>query len=437
MDRPRLTRNPTSLAGAGLTTLSAAAFLIFLVLEAFGVLISPYSGLIGYLLIPAFFVLGLLLIPLGMWRERRRRTQGAAPWAWPTLDFNRPRTRVITTAIVLLTIVNVSLIALASVGVVHYTESNEFCGQVCHAPMAPEFSAHQVGAHARVDCVQCHVAPGAKGFVAAKTNGTRQLYLFMRGTYSKPIPEPHDRLPAVTGTCAECHTPGRPPRDVVRRVAAYNDDETSSDNSSELTMLMAANHWHARADVNVEYVATDAARETIPYVRVTAPGGAVTEYFADGVTERPAGVTKRMDCLDCHNRPAHTFAATADRAVDGAIASGALPTSLPYTRRDVMAALKKDYDTADAGASGIRGDLMAAFAAAGAGRQDEIDRTIAAATRVYRENVFPSMKITWGTYPNQMGHSDTLGCFRCHDDSHKSKSGTLIRQDCELCHSIK
>jgi hypothetical protein len=51
--------------------------------------------------------------------------------------------------------------------------------------------------------------------------------------------------------------------------------------------------------------------------------------------------------------------------------------------------------------------------------------------------VFPLMRVTWGTYPNQLGHIDTPGCFRCHDDSHKTKDGKAISQDCELCHAIE
>ena len=437
MTEPRLSRNPLSLAGAGLTTLSAAGFLIFLALDAFGWLISPYAGLLGYVLIPLFFVVGLLLIPLGMWREGRRRRKGGAPWAWPAIDFNRPRVRAITTAIILLTITNISLIALASVGVVHYTESNAFCGQVCHTPMTPEFVAHKVSAHSKVDCVQCHVGPGAGGFIAAKKNGTRQLYLVAVGHYSRPIPEPLDRLPGAAVTCASCHTPGRPERDVARTVAAYNNDEKSSDNSTQMTLLMKANHWHARADVSVEYVASDDTRQTIPYVRATDGQGKVTEYFADGVTARPAGPVRRMSCIDCHNRPAHTFAVSAERAVDAAIAAGGVNTALPFARREMVTALSKEYANDNDAAAGIERDLKASWNAADASLSSERDRAIVTARTLYQQNVFPSMKVTWGTYKSNLGHTDAPGCFRCHDDSHKSKDGVAVRQDCEMCHAIK
>jgi len=434
---PSLSRNPTSLAGAGLTTVSAAAFLVFVALEWFGLIISPYAGLIGYVLIPLFFVIGLMLIPLGMWREGRRRRRGTAPWAWPAIDLNQPRTRAMAAAIALLSITNISLIALAGVGTVHYTESNQFCGQVCHTPMAPEFAAHKVSPHAEVDCVQCHVGPGAGGFITAKKNGTRQLYLVAVGHYSRPIPEPLDRLPGVTGTCANCHTPGAPTRNVIRTIAAFNDDEKSTDNATQMTLLMSANHWHARADVAVEYVAADSARQSIPYVRATDSRGTVTEYFADGVTARPAGTVRRMDCLDCHNRPAHTFSASAERAVDAAIAAGEINRALPFARRDLVAALSKSYPTESDAARGIEEDLKASWHGVDGSLAPDVDRAVAAARGLYRQNVFPAMNVTWGTYKSNLGHTDAPGCFRCHDDSHKSKAGTAIRQDCELCHSIK
>src|SRR5688572_16848261 len=124
----RLTRNPISIAGAALTTVSAVAFLVYFLLETFELLAGPYSGLFGYLVVPAVFVLGLLLIPLGMWREGRRRKRGVAPWKWPVIDVGRKRTRQVVAAVAVLTLVNLGIVALASVGVVHYTESNQFCG---------------------------------------------------------------------------------------------------------------------------------------------------------------------------------------------------------------------------------------------------------------------------------------------------------------------
>ena len=429
-----LSRNPISIAGAWLTTLAAFAFLGYLLVEWLGLFDNPYAGLVGFVAIPAMFALGLAIIPLGIWRESRRRRRGQLAWEWPTVDFGVRRTRVVIALLTLLTIVNVTLVAVAGFGATHYMETTEFCGQVCHGPMKPEATAHSAYAHAKVACVSCHVGPGAGGMIRAKMNGTRQLYLLATGGYSRPIPVPAHGLPPSAGTCENCHTPGHPDRDLVRTTREYADDEANTETVTETLLYMARNHWHARADITVEYVATDAIRETIPYVKLTDASGRVTEFFAPKTTAVPSGTPRRMDCLDCHTRPAHSFAPTAELAVDRAIAAGQIPRSLPFVRRETVAALKADYADEVAASAAIRTRLTNFYASRTVAPSD-LARAIDGASRVYATNVFPQMKVTWGTYLSQMGHTQMTGCFRCHDDEHKSRDGQrVIKQDCGLCH---
>jgi len=433
----KLSWNPLSIAGAALTTLSAALFLLFVLLEAFELLHGPYGGLLGYVLLPLIFLIGLALIPLGMWREGRRRRRGQAAWAWPAIDLGQRRTRRVIAAITVLTVVNLAIVALAAVGAVHYTESNKFCGQVCHTPMTPQFTAHAAYPHSRVDCVSCHVSPGAKGLISAKLNGTRQMIMAMTGSFSRPIAEARDRVPGATDTCVHCHTPGRPQRDLVRNLVSYGDDETNTESVTSLTMHTASIHWHARADIRVEYVATDAKRETIPYIKVTDASGKVTEYFAEGVSGPPAGTLHQMDCMDCHNRPAHSFSPSADRSVDALLASDVAVRGLPFARREILAAVKAEYPNQDAASIAIASHLRESFKSVDAKLAPNVARAVEGAQQLYRHNVFPEMKVTWGTYMSQLGHTDVPGCFRCHDESHKSPAGAAVRQDCELCHKMQ
>ena len=148
-----------------------------------------------------------------------------------------------------------------------------------------------------------------------------------------------------------------------------------------------------------------------------------------------------MDCIDCHNRPTHPFAGSAERALDRAIGFGEIPKTLPFVRREAVALVGAAY--AEPGGGGRRRSARRLAQFYGQGypeiyrtRRSEVDRAIRAVQRVYRRNVFPSMRVTWGTHPNNIGHADSPGCFRCHDDTHKATDGSAIRQDCDLCHTM-
>jgi hypothetical protein len=188
----------------------------------------------------------------------------------------------------------------------------------------------------------------------------------------------------------------------------------------------------------VEYKA-DPTRQTIPWVKVKDRTGAVREYVVDGTTpEQLAQLEHRvMDCMDCHNRPSHTFFPSPEKAVDAAIASGEL-SKLPFIRRETVAALKASHPDRETAEREIAGRLTNFYRASGKPiSQQDLERAIQAAQRLYSRNVFPKMNVTWGSYPNNIGHMDAPGCFRCHDDGHKTKDGRVIKQDCELCHKME
>jgi hypothetical protein len=350
-----------------------------------------------------------------------------------------------------LTLVNVAILSVASYGAVEYSESQQFCGQACHAVMEPEFVAHQNGPHGRVPCVACHVGPGAGGFLTAKLNGTRQLWLAVSGTHSRPIPTPLQDMPDVRTSCEQCHWPDRFVGDKVTVLYEHADDEANTQTSTTVRLHVGGPvsgtgsgtgvHWHMNRSNEIEYVALDDKREQIPYVRVATPDGRVREYFAEGVTEgdlsgRPR---RRMDCLDCHNRPAHRSGSSPERAVDAAIGEGLISAKIPFIRREAVRALRAPYATQDIGRTQIERTIRDAMNARLPYAFEEADlrRAIGVTQAIYRRNVFPSMKVGWGTYPNQIGHTVSTGCFRCHDEGHKTRDGIAIRQECELCHSIE
>jgi hypothetical protein len=451
----RLIRSPVSLLGAGLTTLSAVLFLAVFLADLFGLHTNPYLGIVFFLVLPALFVVGLLLIPLGAWVERRRRAAGKAPSEvrWPQVDLNDPGQRRTVLAVLALTMANIVIVSLAAYRGVEYMDSVEFCGQVCHSVMKPEYTAHQDAPHSRVACVACHVGPGASSFAQSKLSGTRQLLALARGTYARPIPAPVEHTRPARDTCEGCHWSEKFHGDRIRRVYEYADDEQSTESVTTLRLHVGGGsdrlgvatgiHWHMNVANRVEYVATDDQRQVIPYVRLEDRTGTVREYYAEGVTPEDVATRERrvMDCLDCHNRPSHTMAASAERAVDAAIARGEMPRTLPFARREAVKALKAPYVTEAAALEGVARSLRGFYAAGGqpasGAPQAELEKLVAAAQRIYQRNVFPEMNVRFGTYPNQIGHIDFPGCFRCHDDSHKTGDGRTITQDCETCHTIE
>jgi hypothetical protein len=313
--------------------------------------------------------------------------------------------------------------------------------------------AHQDSVHSRVTCVQCHVGPGAPSFARSKVSGTRRVLAVTFHSYPRPIPAPVQNMRPPRDTCEQCHWPEMLHGDKTRRIVEYADDEKNTESvttlhvhvggGSERLGLATGIHWHMNLANDIEYIATDDTRQVIPYVRFTDRSGNVREYVAEGVTTAQVakGQRRRMDCLDCHNRPSHPIAPTPVRAVDEAMARGEIPRTLPFIHREAIKALKSVFTSQEAASEGISHALRDFYRTndgqIAVTRRQEVEQAVVGVTAVYQRNVFPEMHVQFGTYPNNIGHIDSPGCFRCHDDSHTAKDGQKIGQDCETCHKIE
>lgn len=440
---PQAVRNTISLAGAVIATTMAGLFIVLLVLDGIGAIDNPYAGLLIFITIPVLFIFGLLLIPTGSWMTaRRRRTSPDSP-EWPVIDLGNPRHRTVAVLVVALTIVNVALVSMAVYGGIHYMDSSQFCGEVCHTTMEPQYVARQSWPHSKVECAQCHIGPGARALVQAKMAGTRQLFLVLTDQVPKPVQPPTALIQQPDNTCERCHATQQVRGDTLRVIREYANDEQNSESTTTLRLHVGAGsatsriHWHADPGRAIDFATGGEKNDTIPYVRLTEANGHVQEFVVDSArrSQFAAASLRRMDCLDCHNRPAHTMSFTAARAVDRAVAEGRIPRELPFVRREAVAAVSEPYQTRDAGMQAIAKHLRDFYAARPGVDRRLVERAVVGAGDAWSHNVFPAMRVTWGTYPNNLGHVDTPGCFRCHDDEHKSADGRVIRQDCELCHT--
>jgi len=440
---PTGARSLLSLAGTAIAMAMAILFVLLVLLQTLGYVTNPYLGLVVFVAIPVVFVLSLVVVALDAWRTRRRLRRSPGVEAnWPVIDFRIPRHRSVAMGVFALTVASLSIVSMAAYGGVHYMESAEFCGQVCHTAMEPQAVAHRVWPHANVACAQCHVGPGAGAFMEAKLAGTRQLFRIVTDTVPRPILPPERLLRSSAFTCTQCHTAGSQRGDSVRIIRAYDSDEANSESLTTLQLHIGSPDTpgiHRHLGIDIQYVPAEVLDDPFPYVRAEWPDGTVREFLAAGVTAAEVAdePRRRMECIDCHNRPAHTFSPSPERAVDRAMANLALPRDLPFARREAIAAVSAEYpDRAAAVAEIAR--RMNGFYASGPGTDPQlVARAVRATQDVWTQNVFPAMSVTWKTYRSHLGHVDSPGCFRCHTDTHTAADGAVIRQDCQLCHTLE
>jgi hypothetical protein len=449
-----LAHNGLTLTGAVLTTSAAATLILFWAREAFGGgPTHPYAGIVFFLALPALFAAGLILMPAGIYlRWRRLRGRGELPAQYPPIDLHQPVVQNALSLVALATITNVVILGTASYRGVEYMDSTTFCGMTCHKVMAPEYAAFADSPHSRVGCVQCHIGPGASWFVRSKLSGTRQLFAVTFDTYSRPIPSPVKHLRPARETCEQCHWPQKFHGDKFLVRTKFADDETNTASTTVLVLRVGGRNGrdsvgihgvHLDAVRQISYVSTDGRRQVIPQVTTTAPDGATAVYVSTDVKPTPAqlaaGETRPMDCMDCHNRPTHAFELP-ERALDRALSEGRVSPALPYIKKKGVETLRGEYPDQDTAMRRIAEDLggyyRTTYPAVYQEHRAAIETAVTELQAIYRRNVFPEMKVKWGTYPNNLGHEDFLGCFRCHDDSHKRPDGRTITQDCNACHTI-
>ncbi len=447
-----VTRHPVSFLGACLTTVSGALFLALFVISSLGFEKGPYVGILTFLIIPAVFVAGLLLIPLGRWLHLRRIARGApAEIGLPVIDLNQTRTRRLVLAFGAATAVNMVLVGVAAYEGIEVMDSTPFCGQTCHSVMNPEFTTYQRSPHSRVHCVSCHIGPGADWFVKSKLSGSWQLISVALNLYPRPIPTPVHSLRPARDTCEQCHWPDKFVGDRLKVITHFQEDERNTPVKTVLDIRIGGRqgsashgiHWHVDPGVRIRY-RSDEKRETIYDVEMTHEGQ-VKRFVgptAPPALEEPGGKAsawRTMDCVDCHNRPSHIYRLPVVE-IDSALDDGRIDRSLPYIRREGLKALQADYASHGEARARIHEALAQFYAGAypdiASSKTAPIDAAAEALGDLYCSNVFPSMNIRWGTYPNHIGHQEAPGCFRCHDGEHRTAEGAVIAQDCDTCHAV-
>ena len=453
--RPSLSRNPISAIGAVIAFVALTNTIFLVYIDSRQIHPNPYLGILAWVVAPAILSFGILVFLAGLLIERRRR-RTRAPEAipeYPRVDLNIRRTRMILISTGAFLILFVTASVIGSYQAYHYTESNEFCGTACHKPMHPEYTAYHVSPHARVDCVECHVGGGAQWYVRSKLTGSHQLYALITNKYPRPIPTPVENMRPATETCEQCHWPEKFFGTQLKVFNHFQYDETSTPQEVRLLVktgggsaasgLTGGIHWHMNLASEVTYIATDRQRQDIPWVRIKDRGGRVTEYLREGskltAAQIAAAPKRRVDCIDCHSRPAHNYVSP-DRAVDRALLAGTIDRSLPFAKQQAVAVLSKEYSTTPQAVTAIARDFSAYYQknypAVVQSKSASIKRSSDTLRQIFQNTRFPEMSVDWRSHRDNVGHLYSLGCFRCHDDQHVSPDGKRISKECTLCHTV-
>ncbi|MCL4538986.1 MAG: NapC/NirT family cytochrome c [Bacteroidetes bacterium] len=450
---PDLFYNPISMAGAAAALVTFITILTLMVIDALWNSLPPYFGLVTYILLPSVLILGLIIVPVGALVERKhwREAEKAGIPPLPRIDLNDGRQRraffLFSTGALLLMVFS----AIGGYKAFEFTESPTFCGKICHRVMKPEFTTYEHSPHARIACVECHVGPGASWYVKSKLSGAYQVYAVLFNKFPRPIPVPISNLRPARETCEQCHWPQAFVGE--RRVTKAFFLEDSANTRWDIDMLIrigkstsgepyrAPVHWHVTH--TVQFLATDSTSQNIPWVKVVEANGKSETFTTSNNPFTPDSVkqmnVKTMDCMDCHNRPTHIILTPGD-AINQALATGAIDTTIPWIKQTAVNALIPRYtntkDALDSIAIAINSFYKDKYPAFATEKSAEINQAIASVQGIYRNNFFPYMHVDWRAYANNIGHMNSLGCFRCHDGNHKAADGKVIPSGCNTCHVI-
>jgi hypothetical protein len=434
------------------------AFFVFLI-EVFLFIIdffahghNLYLGLLTYLILPPFLVVGLMLIPAGALIKRYRVHRGLTQMEPKPLVIN-PSITTHRNAIFVFMTSTFILIVMSLVGAYkafHFTESVQFCGLLCHQVMRPEFTAYSKSPHGRVKCVECHIGAGADWYVRSKISGGRQVLRVLTNSYEKPIHTPVQSLRPAEETCKQCHFPGKYFSTMDFRRSYFSEGEDNARWEMRMLLNVGAGekqgygvHAHMNVDHDISYAAEDTRRQKITWVKSVDKEGRENVYTAPGskYEKKPPlpGEIRQMDCIDCHNRPTHQFLAPY-RLVNESLTEGRLDAALPFIKKKSMELLSKNYASQKDGMDSIRKEFADFYrkehSEVFAEKSQSIERSADYLAGLYSKNMFPEMKVRWDTHPDNIGHLVSDGCFRCHDGEHRSLEGKVISRDCKSCHTL-
>jgi thiosulfate reductase cytochrome b subunit/fumarate reductase subunit C len=455
---PIILYNPITITGSLIAGITFFAILVMMVVELLSTSTNAYTGLVTFVALPTVLAFGVVLIIFGAFRENRRLLlhKSGKVDRLPILDLNKRKHQAALVVFTLGTVILIVSTIYGSFKAYDYMETDQFCGNVCHSVMQPEYTAYQNNVHSRVHCVKCHIGPGADWFVKSKISGSYQLLSVSFNLYSRPIKTPvHDLRPAPE-TCEQCHWPNQFYSQKLVDFDFFTPDEHNSHYKIQMLLKIGGGnpetsqtsgiHWKMYIQNEISYYPADFRRQIIPWVRVRNKlTGQETYYvstdFKFKMTDSilRSGAIRKFDCIDCHNRPAHDFKIP-NNVVNSFMLAYKIDRSIPYIKNMAVQTLESNAISQDSTLQDVRRYLTDFYSRFYPNvvmeNKSGLEKSIRSVAEIFSKNYFPNMRVSWRAYPNNIGHMYAKGCFRCHDGKHVSPEGKVISADCNTCHSI-
>ena len=429
-------------------------FLILLLIDLSSDVDNPYRSLVTFVAAPAVILLGFVLFLIAVWLQvRAARRRGEKVRFNLSIDPTDPSYMRNLWLFLGFSAVLIFVVVYSGTRAYDATDSVGFCGETCHVVMKPQNVTYHNSPHARVPCVECHIGPGASFWVKAKFDGIRQVIATTFNTFSRPIETPVENLRPAQETCEECHWPRQFYGQKMVTHTYYRTDEENSPWTIKLLVKIGGGnprtgaqegiHWHMLSQNKIEYIATDEKRHEIIWIRMTSVDGKVAVYQEPGVempdTTDPNIEIRLFDCMDCHNRPSHSFLPPA-KGMNLALSTRRISPDLPYIRQVGLDLLNAEYESKvealDKIEQGLWHYYRENYPDIAAEKKALIDQAVETMWDIYGQNFFPDMRTDYRVRENHLSHFVNDGCFRCHDGVKENVRGETISNKCNTCHLI-
>lgn len=367
---------------------------------------------------------------------------------WGRIRSVRPRTwfLVFGGAFVLLLLFGVGLYAW------DYTNSSYFCGTTCHT-MPPHYESYLRSPHARVECVECHIGRTSFGIkFTRKANDAQFVWSYLTQQYEFPLYA--KGLQPARESCEKCHWPEKFSWDKVVSKKDYQTDTANTLQSTTQVMKIGGGtqreglgrgiHWHVENPIDFIYTDGEELKQEIPWIQVTNADGTTTTYtdIENPLTpEQIAQLPKRrMDCIDCHNRVSHTFLTPAE-AMDNSLTTKQIDPAIPDIKAKGVEVLSQsfgsDLNLANQAIQRVEAYYQQNYPEYYQQNTAAVQNAVKELQTWYPKLHFPEQGLDWKTHPDNIGHKEWAGCFRCHDGKHFTQDRKeAVRLECNVCHSI-